>query len=307
MRHPAVLAPPTSPATRPVARGMVWVAWRQHKNLVLIALTLYFVAQATVVVLRSVQARKFVGSGLTDVAPCRDVGMTTGTLNLCERWLAVHTSWEGAASSVASVSAVMGVLFGLGIGSVIVGHECERSMGEFSFTQSVAPTRWAATTLLVIGVPYIGVVALLDLISGSVLAHLEHAEDSAITTSGVSFQASVALIAASMIALGFAASVLGASASGGFWGGLLALMVAGVVAGLVAGVSTTSSTSSSFACNNPDAQVCMRTMDTAFGYQRLTSILDRSPVQGTGALWSMLALVVVSLTFRFLFLRRRFR
>ena len=284
-------------------RGMVWVAWRQRRSLILITLGLYTATAAVISVWSVLRARDLVSTGVTDLAQCSNPGMTTTVLASCERWLTAWDSWSTLDSQLTGVPAIICVLFGLGLGAAAVGHEFERGQGTFSFTQSISPMRWAATQLVTLTVPAVGGVLVLDSVITLLADHRFPA-----TVSGTSFDPAdlwlrpVVMVA--MICLAFGLSILSRSSSGGFWGGLGFLVVGGMVLNFFSR-STGTSQSFSVACPNADGELCGRLSTVVFRSRALTT----NPTGSFTSSWTvaLAAVGLASLVGGFLLLRKRFR
>lgn len=304
-QHTGLQAAPDSTGLAP--RGMAWVAWRQRRSLILLTLALYAAAYGALIVVRLLQARQFAASGLTDLAACRDPAMNSAILASCERWIDVRDSWSSTTGVIGQLGGAVCLLFGLGLGSVVVGHELEHNRAAFAFSQSVSPSRWAAAMSAVVIVPTVLIVAMLSAATGAVIARLDRAEDSTVSTSGVLSHGSIAVMMFGFICLAFALSTVIGTASGGFWGGLGFLVVGGIVLGSLGAGSSGTSSSQSITCTGDDLGRCSRLLNVLSRYQSLGNNGRDIPTFSTTWVLIFLALGVVSLLAGFLLLRLRFR
>lgn len=286
-------------------RGMIWVAWRQRCSLILITLGLYAAATVTLVVTRMIRAHQLAASGVADISRCQDTGMTAAMVGFCERWLDVRSSWSGTIGQLGAALPAICVLFGLGLGAAAVGHEFEKGVSSFSFTQSISPIRWAATQLGVIGITTAVGLLTLDLLGRIPQTARAIVGDDPGGPLGASVWTHTALILVT-VGLGFGMSVLSGSASGGFWGGLGALVIGGLVAGILLRptASGVSSVTVAVLCTGPADELCGRVSSVVVQFRAFGIGTAAEPNQS-----STISLVVAGLAgliVGFLVLRRRF-
>lgn len=280
--------------------GMLWVAWRQRRSLILITLGLYAATAVTIVVRSLLRARDLASAGVVDLATCTDPGMTTTALGSCERWLTARDSWSTMDSQINSAPAVICVLFGLGLGAAAVGHELERGLGTFSFTQSISLIRWAATQLGVIVATSVTGAVVLD---GIIRTFVDG--NPLVDGSGSTSLWPRPLLIVAMICLAFALSIVSGGSSGGFWGGLGFLVVGGIVLNLLTGSTASSSQSDALTCPSDDGELCGRISLVVFQFRALFA---DTAVRAT-PIWaiSLTAVGIAGLLGGFLLLRRWFR
>lgn len=127
-------------------RGMWWVAWRQHRLQLLIALAVLVVVAAAVLLFQ-----------LVLIARLHAVGCTVLTHpNACTNSLAAQNSFnEGAWRILRAVLVASPVVVGVFVGAPMFPREFDQRAEVFALTQSVGRIRWWSAKIIVAGTPLV--------------------------------------------------------------------------------------------------------------------------------------------------------
>lgn len=125
-------------------RGMWWVAWRQHRVAVLIALMVLLMIAGALLGFRAVLASRLAAAGcsITGKAACPPSASLT-------IWSSVETWWRILRIAVIAAPIVLGAF----VGAPIFPREFDQRTTVFALTQSVGRLRWWASKVTVAGVP----------------------------------------------------------------------------------------------------------------------------------------------------------
>lgn len=161
-RH-ADTPPPKATAAGLAPRGVWWVAWRQHRLVVLIGVGLLMLLTGAVLVFRWRYNADVPGA-----VNCTQRADGDGDVYSCQ------STWEGIARYQQAWAYLRLPLLGLPIllgaiaGGALISQERDRGTHIFALTQSVSTARWYLTKCMVVAVPLVIAQAAAGLIAASV-------------------------------------------------------------------------------------------------------------------------------------------
>jgi len=142
--------------------GMWWVAWRQHRLVVLIGVGVLTLLTLSMLVFRL----RYNAAVPTDPATCRELAATKSDAYSCQLMSDVISTYQRAWSYLRLPLLALPVLLGGIAGGALFSQERDRGTHIFALTQSVSRTRWYLTKCVTVALPLVVTQAVAGLIAG---------------------------------------------------------------------------------------------------------------------------------------------